>query len=106
MSSDLSDLEMAKKRDHKIIITDEAINKVPLVQYKEIPETEYDNPRELARQVLQLSTDDHDHRKGARTYSLESAQLIEKPPLLQKQSNTLPFAYLRAASRFSFWSRK
>ena len=34
---------MAKKRDHKIMITDEAINKVPRVQYKEIPETEYDN---------------------------------------------------------------
>ena len=31
---------MAKKRDHKIIITNEAINKVPRVQYKEIPETE------------------------------------------------------------------
>ena len=38
MRSRLNDLEMAKKRDHKIMITDEAINKVPLVQYKEIPE--------------------------------------------------------------------
>lgn len=63
MSSDLSDLEMAKKRDHKIIITDEAINKVPLVQYKEIPETEYDNLRELARQVLQISKDENDSKK-------------------------------------------
>ena len=42
MSENLNDLEMAKKRDHKIMITDEAINKVPRVQYKEIPETEYD----------------------------------------------------------------
>ena len=40
MEYSLNDLEMAKKRDHKIIITDEAINKVPRVQYKEIPETE------------------------------------------------------------------
>lgn len=48
MSENLNDLEMAKKRDHKIMITDEAINKVPFVQYKEIPETEYDNLRELA----------------------------------------------------------
>lgn len=38
MSSNLNDLEMAKKRNHKIMITDEAINKVPRVQYKEIPE--------------------------------------------------------------------
>ena len=37
-----------KKRDHKIMITDEAINKLSRVQYKEIPETEYDNLRELS----------------------------------------------------------
>ena len=58
MSSDLNDLEMAKKRDHKIMITNEAINKVPRVQYKEISETEYDNLQELARQVLQISKDE------------------------------------------------
>ena len=40
MSNNLNDLEMAKKRDHKIMITDEAINKVPRVQYKEISETQ------------------------------------------------------------------
>ena len=39
MSSNLNDLEMAKKRNHKIMITDEAINKVPRVQYKEIGKT-------------------------------------------------------------------
>lgn len=36
MSENLNDLEMAKKRDYKIMITDEAIDKVPRVQYKEI----------------------------------------------------------------------
>ena len=36
----LNELEMAKKRDHKIMIIDEAINKVPRVQSKEIQETE------------------------------------------------------------------
>ena len=40
MSENLNDLEMAKKRDYKIMITDAAINKGPRVQYKEIPETE------------------------------------------------------------------
>ena len=60
MSNNLNDLEMAKKRDHKIMITDEAINKVPRVQYKEISETEYDNLQELARQVLQISKDEND----------------------------------------------
>lgn len=37
----LSDLEMAKKRDRKIMITNEAIRKVPRVKYKNIPESEY-----------------------------------------------------------------
>lgn len=78
MSSDLNDLEMAKKRDHKIMITDEAINKVPRVQYKEIAETEYDNLQELAKQVLQISKDENDSNEVAVTYSLESARLIEK----------------------------
>ena len=56
-----------KKRDHKIMITDEAINKVSRVQYKEIPETEYDNLRELARQVLQISKDENDSNEVAVT---------------------------------------
>lgn len=37
----LKDLEMAKKRNHKIMITEEAIKKVPRIQYKNIPEKEY-----------------------------------------------------------------
>ena len=78
MSSDLNDLEMAKKRDHKIMITNEAINKVPRVQYKEISETEYDNLQELARQVLQISKDENDSNEVAVTYSLESVRLIEE----------------------------
>ena len=65
MSSNLNDLEMAKKRDHKIMITDEAINKVPHVQYKGIPETEYDNLQELARQVVKISKDENDSNKIA-----------------------------------------
>ena len=32
----LKDLEMAKKRNHKIMITDEAIKKVPRIKYKNI----------------------------------------------------------------------
>lgn len=78
MNNNLNNLEMAKKRDHKIMITDEAIDKVPRVQYKGIPETEYDNLRELAKQVLQISKDENDSNEVALTYSLESIQLIEK----------------------------
>ena len=77
MSSYVNDLEMAKKRNHKIMITDEAINKVPHVQYKEIPETEYDNLQELARQVLKISKEENNSDEVAVTYSLESIKLIE-----------------------------
>ena len=77
MSSYVNDLEMAKKRNHKIMITDEAINKVPHVKYKEIPETEYDNLQELARQVLKISKEENNSDEVAVTYSLESIKLIE-----------------------------
>lgn len=49
---ELRDLEMAKKRNHKVMITDEAIRKVPRIQYKNIPESEYNIIRELAKNVL------------------------------------------------------
>ena len=35
------DLEMSKNRNQKVLITDEAINKVPLIKYRGIPENEY-----------------------------------------------------------------
>ena len=38
MSENLNDLEMAKKRDYKIMITDAAINKVPRVQMSTLTE--------------------------------------------------------------------
>ena len=37
----LDSLEMSKKRDRKVMITEEAIRKVPYVRYQEIPEQEY-----------------------------------------------------------------
>lgn len=74
----LNDLKMAKKRDHKIMITDEAINKVPRVQYKEIAEEEYDNIQELAKQVLKIAKDENDSNEVAITYSLDNIKLIEK----------------------------
>lgn len=78
MDKNLNDLNMAKKRDHKIMITEEAIHKVPRVQYKEISEIEYDNLHELARQVLRIAKDENESNEVAVTYSLDSARLIEK----------------------------
>lgn len=72
----MKDLEMAKKRDHKVTITDEAIEKVPLVKYKEIPESEYLMLQELAKEVLTVSKDENDSNEVALTYSLDYRNLI------------------------------
>lgn len=74
----LKDLEMAKKRNHKIMITDEAIKKVPRIQYKNIPESEYDIIQELAKNVLQISKDKNNSNEVAITYSMDSMELIQK----------------------------
>ena len=73
----LTELEMSKKRDHKIMITEEAINKVPKIKYKNIPDSEYNNIQELAKSVLRISKDENDSNEVAVTYSLNSAKLIE-----------------------------
>lgn len=78
MDSHLNNLELAKKRDHKIMITDEAINKVPKIKYKNIPENEYDILWDLAKNVLKISKDENDSNEVAITYSLDSAKLIEQ----------------------------
>lgn len=58
---------MAKKRNHKIMITDEAIRKVPRIKYKNIPENEYDTIQELARNVLLISKNENDSNEVAIT---------------------------------------
>lgn len=74
----LKDLEMAKKRDHKIMITDEAIKKVPRIRYKNIPESEYNTIQELARNVLQISKNENNSNEVAITYNMDSAECIQK----------------------------
>lgn len=74
----LNDLEMAKKRNHKVMITDEAIRKVPRIQYKNIPESEYNIIQELAKNVLQISKSENNSNEVAITYSMDSAELIQK----------------------------
>ena len=78
MSNDSSGLEMAKKRNHKIMITDEAINKIPRIKYRDIPESEYDNIWDLAKSVLKISKEENDSNEVAITYSLDSTKLIEQ----------------------------
>ena len=77
-TNNLNDLEMAKKRDHKVMITEEAVNKVPRISYKEIPEEEYDNLRDYARDVLRLAMDSNDSNEVALTYTLNYRELISR----------------------------
>ena len=74
----LKDLELAKKRNHKIMITDEAIRKVPRIQYKNIPESEYATIQELAKNVLWISKNENNSNEVAITYSMDSTRYIEK----------------------------
>lgn len=73
----MNELEMAKKRERKILITDEAIKKVPYIEYKGIPEKENAVIRELAQLVLKISREQNNSNEVAITYSLESEKLIE-----------------------------
>lgn len=75
---DLNYLEMARKRDHKIRITDQAIKKVPRIKYKNIPESEYNTIQELARNVLRISKNENDSNEVAITYGMDSMERIKK----------------------------
>jgi hypothetical protein len=74
---DLKSLEMAKKRNHKIMITDEAIEKVPYIRYKEIPEEEYAIIQMLAKKVLQISKEVNDSNEVAITYSMDNNKSVD-----------------------------
>lgn len=72
----LDNLEMSKKRNHKVNITDEAIQKVPYIRYKEIPEEEYEIIQKLTQQVLKLAKDENDSNEVAITYSFDTEKVI------------------------------
>lgn len=60
----------SKKRDKKIMITDVAISKVPLVRYKEIDKKEYKHLQYLAQQVLIYSKLNNNSNEVAFVYKL------------------------------------
>ena len=66
----LESMEMAKKRDHKVVITDEAINKVPSIKYRHIPEEQHHIITELAREALIVSKDENESNEVAITYKM------------------------------------
>lgn len=82
---ELSSLEMAKKRNHKIPITDKAIEKVPFIKYREIPTEEYEIIHNLAKQVLQLSKDKNDSNEVAITYSFDKEKALSQEDVIAIQ---------------------
>ena len=72
----LDSLEMSKKRDRKVMITEEAIRKVPYVLYREIPEQEYDIIQSLAKRVLEFARERNDSNEVAITYSYDPAMIL------------------------------
>lgn len=72
----LDSLEMAKKRNQKVRITEEAIQKVPYIRYREVPEQEYDIIQSLARHVLELSRERNDSNEVAITYSYDPDMIL------------------------------
>ena len=78
----MDSLEMAKKRDKKVMITEDAIKKVPYIRYREIPEQEYDIIQKLARQVLELSKKRNDSNEVAITYSYDSDMVLREEELI------------------------
>ena len=69
-------LEMSKNRNHKVIITEEAIRKVPYIRYREVPEQEYDIIQNLAKQVLELSKERNESNEVAITYSYDENMVL------------------------------
>ena len=67
----INDLEMAKKRDHKIMITDDAIGKVPYIEYKGIQKEQYAILQEFSKEVLRISKDENESNEVAITYNMD-----------------------------------
>ena len=69
-SANSESLEMAKKRNKKVYITDIAINKVPFIQYKGFTNKQNYIMKELAQEVLTVSKDENDSNEVAITCDL------------------------------------
>lgn len=75
-------LEMSKNRDRKVMITEEAIRKIPYIRYREIPEQEYDIIQSLAKRVLEIAKERNDSNEVAITYSYDPEMVISGEALV------------------------
>ena len=72
------DLQQAKKRMHKVYITDIAIQKVPYIRYKDLTEKQNNIMRQLARDVLSLAKEYNDSNEVAITCDIGSEEPLEE----------------------------
>ena len=84
----LDSLEMAKKRNKKVEITEEAIQKVPYIRYRDVPEQEYDIIQSLAKRVLELSRERNDSNEVAITYSYDPDMILKGLAYLYRLNKT------------------
>lgn len=82
---EFDNLKMAKKRDHKIMITEEAIKRVPYIEYREIPNEEYKIIHELVCQVLKLSKEENNSNEVAITYSFDTDKVMKQEDVIGVQ---------------------
>lgn len=67
-------LRQAKKRNSKVKITEVAIKKVPLIEYKGLSKRENKIVQELIREVLRISRNENDSNEVAITCALENGE--------------------------------
>ena len=63
-------IKMSNKKNHKIDITDVAINKVKLIKFEEIPEEEHLIISNLAKMVLEISKENNNSNEVSITYKI------------------------------------
>ena len=63
-------IKMSNKKDHKIDITEVAINKVKIIKFEEIPKEEHIIISNLAKMVLEISKDNNNSNEVSITYKM------------------------------------
>lgn len=70
-------LEQAKKRDHKIIVTDTAIDKVPYVEIPELSQDQNEILHQSHKELLSIAKNENNSDEVALVYSLHSNAKIK-----------------------------
>lgn len=81
-SKKATNLGMSKDRGKKVMITDEAIKKVPCIKYRGVPEYQYEIIFHLAQQVLEIAQKENNSNEVTITYSFDERLIANNEDLL------------------------